>query len=71
MPVTPEIRRVGRHHHEMPGPWCDLLKASRTEVGFVSLKRMDQADLDGPVQRGIRAHSRITAITTKAAIKIT
>jgi hypothetical protein len=71
VPVTAEIRGVGRYHHEMAGAGCDLLKATRTDVGLVGLERVDQADLDRPVQRGIRAHSRITAITTKAATKIT
>jgi hypothetical protein len=69
--MAPEIRRVGRHDHEMAGAGHDLLQAARTQVGLVGLKRMDQTDLDGSVQRGIRAQSRITAITANATITMT
>jgi hypothetical protein len=71
MPVTPEIGRVGRHDHEMAGARPDLLEAPRAQVGLLGLKGMDQADLQRPAQRGINAHSRITAITTKAAMTMT
>jgi hypothetical protein len=71
MPVAPQIRGVGRYDHKVPGARHDLLQASGTEVGLVGLKWMDQTDLDGPVQRGIRAQSKITAITANATITMT
>jgi hypothetical protein len=71
MPVAPEIGLVGGNDHEMPGPRPDFLHAARAQVGLVGLERVDQTDLDGSAQRGIKAQSRITAITTKAAITIT
>jgi hypothetical protein len=71
MPVAPKIWGVGRHDHQMPGARPDFLQAAGTQVGLDGLKRMDQADLDGPVQRGISAQSRITAITANAMITMT
>jgi hypothetical protein len=71
MPVAPEIGRIGGNDHEMPSPGPDLLHAAGAQVGLVGLERVDQTDLDGSAQRGINAHSRITAITRKAAITIT
>ena len=71
MPVATEVRGISRHDHKMPSARPDLLQAARADVGLVGLKGMDQANLDRPAQRGIKAQSRIPAITAKATSTMT
>jgi hypothetical protein len=71
MPVAAQIWGGSRHDHKMPGLRGDLVQAPRTQVGLFGLKGMDQTDLDGPVQRGIRAQSSNIAITTNATTTMT
>jgi hypothetical protein len=71
MPVAAQVGRLGGHDDEMPRARPDVLEAAGAEVGLAGLKRVDEADLVRRVQRGIRAQSRIPAITAKATTTIT
>jgi hypothetical protein len=72
MPVTTEVRGIHGHHDQMTCAGPDLLLTARAEVGLAGLERVDQkTDVDLVVQRGISAHSRITAMTARAAATMT
>ena len=71
MPMAAQVGRVGGHDDEMPRAGPDVLEAAGAEVGLAGLKRMDEADFLRPVQRGIKAQSRIPAITAKATTTMT
>jgi hypothetical protein len=45
--------------------------AAGADVGLHRLERLDTADLDRPVQRGISAHSSSPATTASAVATIT
>jgi hypothetical protein len=59
------------HDHQVSGGGSDLLLTTRADVALARLERMDQTDLDLVGQRGISAHSSITAMTAKAAATMT
>ncbi len=71
MPMAAQVGSVGGHDDEMPRARPDVLEAAGAEVGLAGLKRMDEADFLRRVQRGIKAHSRIPAITAKATTTMT
>jgi hypothetical protein len=71
VPVATEVRGVGRDHDEVPDPGPDVLMAAGADVGLHRLERLDTADLDRPVQRGISAHSSSPATTASAVATIT
>jgi hypothetical protein len=68
--VAAQIRRVDRNHHHVSGAGTDLLEAARADVGLAGPVRVNLADLD-LTQRGMRAQSRMAAMTTNAAATIT
>jgi hypothetical protein len=71
VPVAAEIWRIERHHDHMAGAGPDLLQAAGAEVGLSGLEGVNEPHLEGPAHRGIRAHSRMTAMTAKAAATMT
>jgi len=69
--VAAQVGIERRDHHQVPGAGRDLLLTPGAEIGLGRLERVDQADLDRSVQRGISAHTRRRAITANAAATMT
>jgi len=69
--MAAQVRCFGRNDHDMPDPRRDVLLASGADVGLHSLERLYPADLNGPTQRGIKAHSKSPATTATAAATMT
>jgi hypothetical protein len=71
VPVPAEVGGIQRHHHHMTDAGTYLLQAAGAQVGLARLEGVNEPDLERPAQRGIRAHSRMTAITAKATATMT
>jgi hypothetical protein len=63
MPVSPEVWRVQRNHHEVTDPDTDVLVATGAEVHLPRLIRLDAVDL----YLGRRTHPSNNSTTMKAA----
>jgi hypothetical protein len=71
VPVAAQVGLLERDGHQMADALVDLLVAAGAEVALGRLVRMDPADLELVLYRGIRAHRRSRATIRNAAATYT